>query len=78
MGILKLFMPLLVLNMMLPSCSNGWIVGNIQLTPMDSVTNTVFIEIVASDSVVHWYSNKVHHGDNWCLKHSQWEDVNIQ
>jgi hypothetical protein len=77
MGILKLFMPLLVLNMMLPGCSNGWIVGNIQLTPADSVINMVFIEIIAHDSTVHWYYGNIS-DYNYCYKHEQYEEVKVK
>ena len=58
------------------NCSSGWSVGGYELTPMD--TNTVFIEIVAKDSTMHWYAGKLYHGDNYCILHNRWEEVRIQ
>ena len=42
-------MTFLLITSGIPSCSQGWIVGNIPLTPQDTVTNTVFTEIVDAD-----------------------------
>ena len=61
----------------LTNCSTGWSVGGYELSPQDTTNNTVFIEIVSHDSTVHWYSEKIFDGDNWCFKHSKWEDVRI-
>ena len=59
------------------SCSQGWIVGNIPITPQDSVINSDFIEIVDADSTMHWY-----HGNitdyNWCYKHEEYEEVVVK
>jgi hypothetical protein len=77
MVILKLFMPLLAFNMVLPSCSNGWSVGNLLVTPADSVSNTVFIEIIAHDSTVHWYYGNIK-DYNYCYKHEQYEEVKVK
>ncbi len=59
----------------IPSCSQGWIVGNIPLTPQDTVTNTVFIEVMGIDSVLHYYHGRVYEESNWCWIHHQLEDV---
>ena len=58
------------------NCSSGWSVGGYELTPTD--TNTVFIEIIAKDSTMHWYAGKLYRGDNYCILHNQWEEVRIQ
>ena len=61
------------------SCgSQGWIVGNVPLTPQDTVTNTVFIEIVDADSVVHWFHGNISDYSNWCYRHEQLEEVRIK
>tara|TARA_A100001201_G_C3954799_1_gene160786 strand:- start:180 stop:413 length:234 start_codon:yes stop_codon:yes gene_type:complete len=56
-------------------CGQGWSVGGIVLTPQDTVSNTVFIEIMAADSVVHYYHGRVYTKSNWCWKHHQFEDI---
>ena len=66
-----LFLLAVLMLAMLTSCSSGWSVAGYELTPQDTSENTVFIEIVSSDSVSHWYSN-------WCYKHGIWEDVRIK
>ena len=73
-----LFLLAVLMLAMLTSCSSGWAVAGYELTPQDTSENTVFIEIVSSDSVSHWYSDKIYHGDNWCYKHGIWEDVRIK
>jgi len=61
----------------LQNCSPGWAVAGYELSPSDS-TKTVFNEIISQpDSVTHWYHPKIHHGENWCYKHDQWENVKI-
>ena len=35
-------------------CSQGWSVGGVALTPQDTVSNTVFIELMGADSVIHY------------------------
>lgn len=37
--------------------------------------NTVFIEIVDVDSVVHYYHNRVYDTFNWCWLHNRYEDL---
>ena len=60
-------------------CGNqGWVVANIPLTPQDTVTNTVFIEIMDADSTVHWYHGKVYEDSNWCFKHEEFEDIRMR
>ena len=73
-----LFLLAVLMLAMLTSCSSGWSVAGYELTPQDTSENTVFIEIMSSDSVSHWYSDKIYHGDNWCYKHGIWEDVRIK
>ena len=58
------------------NCSSGWTIGGYELTPED--TNTVFIEIVAHDSSMHWYAGKIFHGENYCTLHNVWEKVRIK
>ena len=78
MEILKLLvqvMTFLLIILGIPNCNRGWIVGNIPLTPQDTVTNTVFIEIMGADSVMHYYHGRVYMQSNWCWRHHQFEDI---
>ena len=61
--------------LILSGCSQGWSVANLELTPQDTVTNTVFIEVMGTDSVLHYYHGKVYETSNWCWVHHQYEDV---
>jgi len=63
---------------MLKSCSPGWSVAGYELSPSDTTSNTVFVEIISSDSISHWYSDRINHGDNWCYRHGEWELVRIK
>ena len=54
------------------NCSGGWSVAGWQISPSDS--NTVFIEIMDTDSVLHYYYNGIYE-TNWCWLHEQFEDV---
>jgi len=56
-------------------CSHGWSVAGYEITPQDTVTNTVFIEVMGVDSVLHYYHGKVYETSNWCWIHHQFEDV---
>jgi len=56
-------------------CSQGWSVGGVVLTPQDTVTNTVFIEIMDADSNIHYYHGRVYTRSNWCWLHHQFEDI---
>ena len=56
-------------------CSQGWSVAGIVITPQDTVSNTVFIEIMGADSVVHYYHGRVYTKSNWCWLHNQFEDI---
>ena len=81
MEILKLLvrvMTFLLITSGIPSCSQGWIVGNIPLTPQDTVTNTVFIEIMDADSTVHWFHGNISDYSNWCYRHQRLEEVRVQ
>ena len=65
--------------LLLTSCtSQGWIVGNIPITPSDSVSNTVFTEIMDVDSVTHWYHGYVYSDVNYCYKHDRLEEIKVQ
>lgn len=69
----------LLIFLSLTSCTGqGWIVGNIPITPSDSVSNTVFTEIVDVDSVTHWYHGYVHSDVNYCYKHDRLEEIKVQ
>ena len=63
---------------MLTSCSTGWSVGGYELSPQDTTNNTVFIEIVSHDSVVHWFHGTISDNNNWCYKHQRIEEVIIK
>lgn len=70
---------LLTIFLLLTRCTNqGWIVANLPLAPEDSVSNSVFIEIMDADSVVHWFHGRISNHGNWCYKHQRLEEVNIQ
>ena len=62
----------------IPSCSQGWIVSGIEVTPSDTSSNTVFIEILDKDSVVHWYHGTIYEDSNWCYRHDELEDIRIK
>ena len=69
---------LLTIFLLLTGCGNqGWIVANIPLAPEDSVSNSVFIEIMDADSVVHWFHGSISDYDNWCYKHQRLEKVKV-
>tara|TARA_X000001388_G_scaffold74893_1_gene68695 strand:- start:713 stop:934 length:222 start_codon:yes stop_codon:yes gene_type:complete len=68
---------LLIIFLWSTNCSQGWSINGIQLTPSDTTTNTVFLEIVDVDFVEHWYHGNI--GDyNWCYKHEQYEEVMVK
>jgi len=56
-------------------CSQGWSLGGVALTPQDTVSNTVFIELMGADSVIHYYHGRVYTRSNWCWLHHQFEDL---
>tara|TARA_R100001377_G_C3118044_1_gene84942 strand:+ start:181 stop:408 length:228 start_codon:yes stop_codon:yes gene_type:complete len=63
---------LMFITLILSNCSNGWSVGNLQLTPED----TSFMLVVDQDSTVHHYQNPAYLGkDSWCIDHNQFEIV---
>ena len=82
MEILKLLVRVMIFllsMLMIQSCgSRGWIIANVPLTPQDTVTNTVFIEIVGADSSLHWYHGKISSDNNWCYKHQQFENIEVR
>ena len=82
MEILKLLIRVMIFLLSVltfQSCGNqGWVIANIPLSPQDTVTNTVFIEIIDNDSTVHWYHAKIYNHSNWCFKHGEWEEIRIK
>ena len=64
-------------TVLMASCTSGWSIGGYELTPSDTV-NTVFIEIVDTDSTVHWYHGQISETSNWCYKHEEMEDVRVK
>ena len=71
--------PILVLIFLLSmNCSQGWSISGIELTPSDTTLNTVFLEIVDVDSVVHWFHGTISDNNNWCYKHQRIEEVIIK
>lgn len=77
MVILKLLAQLMtfLLSMSIMSCSQGWTVAGLEITPSDTTKNTVFIEIIDADSVEHWYHGRINSDDNWCYRHEQYEYI---
>ena len=70
---------LLTIFLLLTGCGNqGWIIANIPLAPEDSVSNSVFIEIMDADSVVHWFHGRISDYSNWCYKHQRLEEVEVK
>lgn len=74
MRILILLMVFLFL-LTVTGCGQGWSVGGVVLTPQDTVSNTVFIELMGADSVIHYYHGRIYTQSNWCWLHHQFEDV---
>ncbi len=69
----------LMIFLLFTGCGNqGWIVANIPLAPEDSVSNSVFIEIMDADSVVHWFHGRISDYSNWCYKHQRLEEIEVQ
>jgi hypothetical protein len=77
METLKLLARVIILmftTLMLSSCSNGWSIGNFELSPEDSMYT--FVEVVDQDSTSHFFSDHVRFNkDMWCFTHNQWEIV---
>ena len=60
-------------------CKSGWSVGNLDISPSDSI-HIDYLVITDQDSSQHWYvSNTINNGitigENYCYKHHIWEDV---
>jgi len=77
MEIFKLLVRVMIflLFITITGCGTGWSVGGYQITPQDTVSNTVFIEVMGADSVMHYYHGKVYTQSNWCWIHHQFEDI---
>ena len=56
------------------NCSKGWSIMGYNLTDKDSL-DVVFIELMDSDSTMHYYIGKVYNQQNWCYLHQQFEDI---
>ena len=82
MEILKLSIRVMAFLLSIVSIQNcesqGWLVGNLPLMPQDTLSNTVFIEIVDVDSTLHWFHGTISDYSNWCYKHQRLEEVKIQ
>ncbi len=70
---------ILVIITTITGCNSGWSVGNLDISPSDSLTAS-FMIITDQDSVKHWYvrttvDGGILVGDNWCHRHEQWEKV---
>lgn len=68
----KLLLTTSLINM---SCSSGWSVGGWEMTPADTTQPSVFIEIMDTDSVIHYYHDNLYETSNWCWIHHQFEDL---
>jgi len=59
-------------------CNSGWSVGNLEVSPSDSV-HIDYLVITDQDSTQHLYRPSIGEGiivgDNYCYKHNIWEDV---
>ena len=78
MGIFKLLVRVIIIAFsmfIMTNCSQGWSVAGVQLTPSDTMINTVFLEIMDTDSVMHYYHERMYSTQNWCYLHQQFEDV---
>ena len=45
---------------------------------MPSIENTVYVEIMDTRGMEHWYKEKVTDGENYCVLHFQWETVKVK
>tara|TARA_R100000700_G_C3167735_1_gene142637 strand:+ start:489 stop:740 length:252 start_codon:yes stop_codon:yes gene_type:complete len=78
MGILKLLVRATILAFgifIMANCSQGWSIAGVQLTPADTTINTVFLEVLDTDSVMHYYHQRMYSTQNWCYIHGRFEDV---
>ena len=75
---MKILVPLIISLLFIGCGSQGWVVANIPLDSEDTYTNTVFIEIVDADSVVHWFHGRISDYSNWCYKHQRLEEIEVQ
>tara|TARA_R100001163_G_C5019500_1_gene162711 strand:- start:752 stop:919 length:168 start_codon:yes stop_codon:yes gene_type:complete len=50
-------------------------VGGYELTPADTSKPSVFIEIMDTDSVIHYYHGGLYESSNWCWLHQKYETV---
>jgi len=78
MEILKLLVRVMIFLLSISCSGKGWIIASIPVTPQDTATNTVFIEIVDADSSVHWFHGRISDHGNWCYKHQRIEEVEVK
>ena len=75
---MKILVPLII-SLLFTGCgSQGWVVANLPLAPEDSVSNSVFIEIMDADSSIHWFHGRISNHGNWCYKHQRLEEVEVK
>jgi len=70
---------ILIIITTITGCNSGWSIGNLDISPSDSV-HINYLVITDQDSSQHWYvSNTVNNGitvgENYCYKHNIWENV---
>ena len=70
---------ILIIITTITGCNNGWSVGNLDISPSDSI-HIDYLIITDQDSSQHWYvSNTINNGitvgENYCYRHNVWEDV---
>ena len=75
---MKTLTPLIIFLWFISCTNQGWIIANLPLAPEDSVSNSVFIEIMDVDSVVHWFHGNISNYSNYCYKHQRMETVKKQ
>ena len=75
---MKILTPLMIFLLLTSCTSQGWIIGNLSLTPSDTLRNTVFIEIMDVDSTIHWFHGRISDDSNWCFKHQRLEEVKVR
>tara|TARA_R100001440_G_scaffold10956_1_gene19799 strand:- start:13 stop:279 length:267 start_codon:yes stop_codon:yes gene_type:complete len=73
-GWIAMLLFFLLLITTLSGCNGGWSIGNLDISPSDSIYIDYLI-IVDQDSSHHWYKPNIEIGDNYCYKHHIWEDV---
>ena len=73
------FLIIILGGLVLMACNGNYYVGNLQVTPSDSLYHDYMI-ITDQDSIKHWFvrttvDGGILVGDNYCYKHNIWENV---